>query len=73
MEKKVIARKKYICNQCDGPINKGDSYLFGKGRWPKYNDECQQIGIQYYHFRICHHCVDLAEKEEQNLITIGLS
>jgi len=58
MEKHIFARKEYPCDHCHQIIAKGELYLFGKGREPRYlnddiNNENKQVGIYYYQYRLC--------------------
>jgi hypothetical protein len=57
MKKIVTARKEYSCDYCNSLIKKGDKYIFGEGRDPKYDgdniDNLKQTGIAYYRYRIC--------------------
>ena len=69
-EKAVIARKNYICHQCEGIIKKGDECVFGKTRHPKMeyahpldpSGRDKQIGVWYEHWRICRTCRPDPEK-----------
>lgn len=58
MEKIMHARKPHSCDCCENIIPVGDQYLFGNGREPKYNKHDEQVGIQYYQFRLCKNCYD---------------
>ena len=53
MEKIVTARKKWICDQCGATIEIGQRYISGSGKGPRFDDDDNQIGIQYYKFRLC--------------------
>jgi len=53
MKKVVIARKEYKCAHCGKPILIGEKYTLGKGRDPKLDDDDNQIGIEYYQYRLC--------------------
>ncbi len=58
-EKTHKARKNYACANCKKPINKGDVYLFGKGRDARYEEKVyspKQIGVSYFQYRICMAC-----------------
>ena len=62
-EKIITARKDWTCHSCDNIIKKGDKYLYGEGRAPRYDEIDNQIGIQYYKYRICLSCKTKADKE----------
>ena len=53
MEKMVIARKEHRCDSCGSQIKKGDKYLYGQGKDPRFDSGDNQIGIEYYNYRIC--------------------
>ena len=60
MEKIVIARKEYQCSHCFEPIHKGDAYIFGSIREPRYSEDVMgndvQIGIEYIKYHLCLAC-----------------
>ena len=52
-DKIVKARKDYKCAFCDSDIKKGDHHQYGKTRTPKFDDNDDQIGIEYAEWRLC--------------------
>ncbi|KKL13208.1 hypothetical protein LCGC14_2528070 [marine sediment metagenome] len=64
------ARKNYICNHCDGPINRGELYVLGKGKEPRFDEDKtslgKQIGIKYYQFRLCDTCIKRANEGDEH-------
>jgi hypothetical protein len=52
MEKIVKCRKDYKCNQCESIIKKGEKALYGSERRPKYDENDNQIGIEYVSWRL---------------------
>ncbi len=48
------ARKNYICVYCEDPILKDDLYKSFKGKSARYDLSLKQIGIEYYHERLCY-------------------
>jgi len=51
-EKKVKCRKDYICSQCEEVIKKGGYALHYRGRGAKYNSDDEQIGIEFFEYRL---------------------
>ena len=45
-EKEHKAQKDYRCDHCGAAILKGDTYTFGKGRAPRYDEEKTPMGKQ---------------------------
>ncbi len=65
MDKIVRVRKDRICDACLKRIKKGELCNFYSGRNPRYNDDDEQIGIEYFHgwlHRDSNACMDLLEK-----------
>lgn len=52
-EELLTARKDYVCGYCGKPIKKGTRYLCVAGKAGRYNDDGQQVGIQYWNIRKC--------------------
>jgi len=64
------ARKAHMCYRCEFPIIKGSRYYETVGRFPLYDKEEEQIGIEYYREKCCTFCHDLpSEKHECEWIT----
>ncbi len=51
MEKIVKARKVYKCEICEGNIQKGEKHVHTKLKTPRYDDNDNQIGIEFTEFR----------------------
>lgn len=51
MENVVKARKIHTCSICDGNIQKGEKYLYYSERIPEYDNNDNQIGIEYIKYR----------------------
>ena len=47
----VKARKIHKCDCCNGNIQKGEKYRLRKERYPRYDDDENQIGVQFIQFR----------------------
>lgn len=52
METIRTARKEYICPICNGIIRKGNKYKHLQFRHPKYDENDNQIGIEYQNDRV---------------------
>lgn len=53
MGKIVKARKPYRCDCCDITIQPGGEYIYGKARYPKYDENGEQCGVRFDFYRIC--------------------
>lgn len=57
MPKYLKARKPYPCDACGQEIEKGELYIFGKSKEPRYTEDAMgndvQVGIQYCQYRVC--------------------
>ena len=57
MEWAIKARKEYKCANCHKTIRKGEVYIFGKEREPRYTQDNMgnilQDGIKYLQWRVC--------------------
>ena len=51
MYKEIKARKEWICDKCGGVIHKGEVYCLEESRFPKYDDNDNQIGVEFYKHR----------------------
>jgi len=68
------ARKKYICDNCDAEIKKGDLYYYTSTRQPAYSEDGMgndvQTGIFYDKARLCYDTIScfhvVAEIEKYN-------
>ena len=67
IEKIVRARKEYICDNCGEIIQKGELHFYYKFKVGKFDEACNQVGVEYVESR--QHdtdCVDVYLEELLN-------
>ena len=64
-EKTMKAQKDYRCMNCQKPIERGQLYVYGTGKEPRYAKapggnylDVVQVGIKYVNYRICYACAN---------------
>jgi hypothetical protein len=51
--REIITRKNHKCTFCERTILKGSACMFDKGKAPRYDNDDNQIGIEFWKAWLC--------------------